>query len=371
MVKLVALPVWGFERQDEPAVVGENERKSPVLRNRATKDVLFSTIDVNIVDTMLGQIRDRLRRAYLHELNQRIEHPPEHIAIIQDGNRRYAREHGIDTPDGHAHGANTTEDVLHWCQDVGIKEVTLYAFSTENFNRPDEELAELFDLITQKLYEFADADLVHDEHINIRGLGDLEQLPQQVLDAVQYAEEQTAAYSNLQLNVALAYGGRNELLKTAQELASKVAAGTMSADEITVDKVEQRLYREPIRDVDLVIRTGGDERTSNFLPWYANGNEAAVYFCTPYWPEFGKAEFLRAIRTYEAREESWQEDRIDRTISLINALAVTEYEEYEDTIKRLYRRVRDDDRVSEPDALDSQLADADTHLPDSEFSHGD
>lgn len=311
---------------------------------------------------MLGKIRRRFRRAYLYELKRRIEEPPDHVAIIQDGNRRYAEQHGMEPSDGHVEGADTTEDVLHWCQEIGIKEVTLYAFSTENFDRPDHELQELFELLTEKLYSFADADIVHDEQINIRGLGDLNQLPQRVIDAVRYAEAETAQYSDLQLNIALAYGGRNELLKTARELASDVADNKLSPDDITVSEVEDRLYEDPIRDVDLVIRSGGDKRTSNFLPWHANGNEAAVYFCTPYWPEFDKPDFFRAIRTYESRKESWQKEQVERTVSLINALVVSEYKEHENTIRRLRQQIRGDTDTPTRTDLNSSVSTDNQHL---------
>jgi len=246
--------------------------------------------------------RARVRR----HLHREIEDVPTHVAIIQDGNRRYARERGDNAPDGHRAGAATTERVLDWCADLGVAELTLYAFSTENFERPDEELEPLFDLLETKLRDFADADRVHEQGVRVRAIGDVDRLPERVRDAVDYAERRTADNDRFTLNVALAYGGRTELLDAATAIARDVDAGDLDPTDVDVETVEERLYDRPVRDVDLIVRTGGDERTSNFLPWHANGNEAAVYFCAPYWPEFSEVEFLRAIRTYQSREESWR-----------------------------------------------------------------
>jgi tritrans,polycis-undecaprenyl-diphosphate synthase [geranylgeranyl-diphosphate specific] len=276
---------------------------------------------------MANWLRRRLTRGYERMLRQQLGSAPAHVAIIQDGNRRYAREHGEDAPDGHREGAETTERVLEWCEELGIEELTLYAFSTENFDRPDDELAPLFDLIESKLYEFADADRVHDNGVRIGAIGDVERLPERVREAVDYAESRTTGYDTLRLNIALAYGGRAELLGAAREVAADVAAGDLDPAAVDVDTVERRLAEHTTRDVDLIIRTGGDERTSNFLPWHANGNEAAAYFCAPYWPEFSKADFLRGLRTYESREESWQQSRADRAVALLRAVAGTELDD--------------------------------------------
>jgi len=284
-------------------------------------------------------LRTQFARAYERLLVREIDDGPTHVAIIQDGNRRYARKQGEDAPDGHREGADTTENVLQWCEELGVEELTLYAFSTENFERPPEELDPLFDLLAEKLYEFADADRIHEESVCIRAIGDVERLPQRVREAVDYAESRTAEYDAFQLNVALAYGGRAELLGAARDVCEAVAEGELSAADIDVAEVEQRLYRQPVRDVDLIIRTGGDERTSNFLPWHANGNEAAVFFCAPYWPEFSKIDFLRGIRTYVSRERSWQRTRTERAVALVRAVASVELEEARAVGGRLRREL--------------------------------
>lgn len=273
---------------------------------------------------MLSACRRVLVDVYERSLEREITNPPSHVAVIQDGNRRFARQRGEEAPAGHRAGADTTEEILQWCRDLDVDELTLYAFSTENFNRPPHEREELFDLITSKLHDLADADDTHREELRIRAIGELDQLPPRVRDAVDYAEERTAGYDRFRLNVALAYGGRAELLTAARDVGRAVAEGRLTPDDVDLEEIERRLYDADVRDVDLIIRTGGDERTSNFLPWHANGNEAAVYFCTPFWPEFAKRDFLRAIRTYQYREESWRRTRIQRATALLRAFGERE-----------------------------------------------
>ena len=302
---------------------------------------------------MLTRFRSAAERAYLRYLRRRIETVPTHVAVIQDGDRRYARDRGTAVPNGHRAGADTTERVLDWCADIGVSELTLYAFSTENFARPDAELEPLFDLLEAKLREFADADRVHDQGVQIRALGDVERLPRRVREAVAYAERRTERNDQFTLNVALAYGGRTELLDAARGVARDVANGRLDPDDVDTETVETRLYDRPVRDVDLIVRTGGDERTSNFLPWHANGNEAAVYFCTPYWPEFSEVDFMRAIRTYQSRDESWQRARAERATALVRAVAEVELAE----ARRVARRLRERLPRTDGDEVVTALAD--------------
>src|SRR5699024_8619705 len=194
--------------------------------------------------------------------------------------------------DGHRAGAETTEAVLDWCAQIGVEELTLYTFSTQHFDRSAAERDHLFSLLEEKLREFADAERVHEREVRIRAIGETDRLPDDLRDAIDYAETKTADYDALQLNIALAYGGRAELLSAARDVARTVEAGDTAPGDIDAETIERRLYAGPARDVDLIIRTGGDERTSNFLPWHANGNEAAVFFCTPYWPAFANKDLL-------------------------------------------------------------------------------
>lgn len=301
---------------------------------------------------MLDWVRRRGERVYERLLRREISGVPTHVAVIQDGNRRYADRTGGESTDGHRAGAKTTERVLNWCDELGIEELTLYAFSTENFNRPRDERESLFDLIEEKLYDFADADRIHEGEVSIRAIGDVDRLPERVRDAVDYAERRTADYDQFVLNIALAYGGRAELLRATRDVARAVADGSLSPNDIDVTTVEDRLYDQPVRDVDLIIRTGGDERTSNFLPWHANGNEAAVFFCTPYWPEFSKIDFLRGIRTYEHRERSWRRARARRALALVRAFGTAELDEARSVLQRFREQFPQD-------ALDVETTESD------------
>jgi len=284
-------------------------------------------------------VRKQFVRAYERLLRREGDGGPSHVAIIQDGNRRYARKRGDDAPEGHRAGAETTEQVLEWCQDLGVKELTLYAFSTENFKRPPEEREHLYDLLEEKLTSIADNDRIHENGVAIRAIGETDRLPERVQEAIRYAENHTAGYGSFRLNVALAYGGRNELLRAARDVLDDVDDGGLAPGEIDIELVDDRLYGRQVRDVDLIIRTGGDERTSNFLPWHANGNEAAAYFCAPYWPEFSKTDFLRGIRTYQSRERSWQRTRRERAAAIVRAVAETELAEARTVAGRLREKL--------------------------------
>jgi len=270
---------------------------------------------------MRSRIRASLESLYGRSLQAGLSETPSHIAVIQDGNRRFAKVRGKDPSKGHQAGAETTEQVLEWCDELGISEVTLYTFSTENFKRPPDEQEELFDLIERKLKEFADADRIHESEVRIRAIGETDRLPKRVQDAVEYADEQTKEYDNLVLNIALAYGGRTELLSAAKFIAKRVQEGKLKPEDITTTTIASALETKPRHDVDLIIRSGGDERTSNFLPWQANGNEAAVYFTAPYWPAFRKIDFLRGLRTYEQREHQRHISKLNRTRAILSAVA--------------------------------------------------
>ncbi|ERH09798.1 MAG: undecaprenyl pyrophosphate synthetase [halophilic archaeon J07HX64] len=261
---------------------------------------------------MRRRIRQFAERCYERLLLAELSETPSHVAVIQDGNRRYAERQGAEATDGHRAGAETTEQLLRWCDELDIDELTLYAFSTENFERPAAEREALFDLVTRKLREFADNERVHEAGMRIHAIGETGRLPERVQDAIAYAQQRTAEHDTYQLNIALAYGGRAELLGATRKIARAVERGELDPAEVDTDTVETALYDGPSRDVDLIVRSGGDERTSNFLPWQANGNEAAVYFSAPYWPAFRKIDLLRGIRTVEHREQTRRWSRLQR-----------------------------------------------------------
>jgi len=250
----------------------------------------------------LKKIRSILEGAYEHRLMRECNAIPCHIALIQDGNRRFAEEHGIDTAAGHRMGAETTECLLGWAQELGIRHITLYTFSTENFKRDKDELHTLFSLFREKLKMVTEDDRVHKNRVCIQIIGDRSLLPADLQECIERAEALTSDYEDYFINIALAYGGRNEIVHATKSILSDVRDGEISPDNIDVDLIDERIHKGLcLPPVDLIIRTGNDQRTSNFLPWLANGNESAVYFCAPYWPSFRKIDLLRAIRLYDQR----------------------------------------------------------------------
>ena len=225
---------------------------------------------------------------------------PEHIGIIMDGNRRFATELGMDSILGHEMGRNKLEEVLEWCRELGVKVVTVYAFSTENFMRTQDEVEHLMKLFVKGLKDAADDERTEKYKIRIRVIGQVELLPENVREAIRYAEEKTKHHDKFLLNVAIAYGGREEIIKAIQEIAKEVKAGKLKIDNITEDTVRKHLYTGDIPDPDLIFRTSGEERISNFLLWQSA--YAELYFSDVYWPTLRKIDFLRAIRAYQLRQ---------------------------------------------------------------------
>ncbi|CAG0989967.1 tritrans,polycis-undecaprenyl-diphosphate synthase [geranylgeranyl-diphosphate specific] [Methanosarcinales archaeon] len=254
---------------------------------------------------------------------------PEHVAIIMDGNRRFARTRGLAQYYGHFKGADTTEKVLDWSFDLGIKQLTVYAFSTENFERDEVEKNKLFELIGIKFDKICTDQRTHKRRMRVRVLGNIDLLPPALKSSAKHAEEITRNYNGVYLNVALAYGGRQELLDAAQKMAWKIKNGELSIKDINEETISNNLYPSTgsVPYVDLIIRTGGDERISNFLPWQANGNECAAYFCAPFWPEFRRIDLLRAIRTFQTREHERQKNTIMRVVKLLSYYGMVEVED--------------------------------------------
>lgn len=250
--------------------------------------------------------RKFLYKVYEHLLTKAIKSGviPHHIAIIMDGNRRFADRIKKPRYVGHIYGADTTEKVLDWCWEIGVKHLTVYAFSTENFNRPQQEREHLFDLLKLKLEELYTDKRTHERKMCVRIIGETNLFPSDLQSIIKKVENATKNYNKIYLNIALAYGGRREIADAVRAIAEKVKKGVLSVKDINENTIAKYLY--PINNiaipkVDLIIRTGGEMRTSNFLPWQANGNECAAYFCAPYWPEFRKIDFLRSIRVYQRR----------------------------------------------------------------------
>ena len=248
------------------------------------------------------KVRPGLEGLYERLLVWQIRHVPLHIAIIQDGNRRFARSLGLEAGEGHRAGADTTDRVLDWAHELGVKYITLYSFSTENFRRDSAEVESLFSIFKERFERILSDDRIHRHRIRFRVFGDRTLLPPDLLERVEAAEAATRAYGNYFVNIALAYGGRNEIVHAARSILQGVRDGAIAPEEIDAALVEHHLYDgKYLPPVDLIIRTGNERRTSNFLPWLANGKESAVYFCAPNWPVFRKIDLLRALRLYDQR----------------------------------------------------------------------
>jgi len=230
---------------------------------------------------------------------------PNHLAIIMDGNRRFAAAQGLDIAKGHAKGRDTAELLLDWCLEVGVNILTIYALSTENLSRSPEELEGLMDLYEHALKDIAVDERVHRHQIRVRVIGNRALLPARVQAAIDLAEKATAGYSRYRFNVALAYGGRDEIVEAIRALAREVREGRIAPEEIDSQAVSRHLYTADLPDPDLIFRTSGEERISNFLLWQAAYSE--LYFSDVLWPGLTRLDFLRAIRSYQLRRRRFGE----------------------------------------------------------------
>ncbi len=246
-----------------------------------------------IADTAYRQYEKRLLKEVLQN------RAPEHVAIIMDGNRRFARELGLGPEEGHKEGRNKLEEMLNWAMEVGVKILTVYAFSSENLNRTEEEIDELMKLFEESFYRAAEDERVHRHQIQIRVLGMVEILPEKVRKAIKQAEDRTKGYDRYHLNLAIAYSGREEIIQAIREIAGRVKSGKIEVGQIDEKMFSQHLYTKEFPDPDLILRTSGEVRVSNFLLWQLAYSE--LYFVDVCWPGFRKIDFLRAIRSYQQR----------------------------------------------------------------------
>ena len=228
---------------------------------------------------------------------------PRHLAIIMDGNRRFASDHGLLIQQGHQKGRDKLEELLNWCLEVQVRILTVYALSTENFHRPEEELRDLMALFERSFREIATDERVHKHHIRVRAIGNRDVLPAGVRAAIDLAESATKDYTDYYYNVAIAYGGREEIVEAIRRIAREVQAGNLSPEQIDSAAVSARLYTASLPDPDLVFRTSGEERISNFLLWQSA--YAELYFADVMWPGLSKIDFLKAIRAFQTRQRRY------------------------------------------------------------------
>lgn len=234
-------------------------------------------------------------------LQQIKQHPvPKHIAIIMDGNRRFAKSFDLYPEAGHFFGRDKIEDVLEWCFELGIENLTLYAFSTENFSRSNNEVKALMDLCKSELERATKDSRIHKNKVRVRVLGNLETLPEDIRSSAQYVVDETKDYDKHSLNIALAYGGREEIINAIQKIANDVKTGATKIEDITESTVSKYLYTNGLPDPDIILRTSGEERISNFLLWQLAYSE--LYFSDVFWPAFQKRDFLKVIMTCQQRK---------------------------------------------------------------------
>jgi len=223
---------------------------------------------------------------------------PQHIAIIMDGNGRWAHRRGLPRIAGHRAGVKAAQDAMAAANDLGIKVLTLYTFSTENWKRPKTEVSALFKLLEG--YLDREGDKIHENNIKFQVIGRLRELPDSVRKKIEEQIEKTKGNTGLVLNLALNYGGRPEIVDAARAVAKDVEGGKISIDDIDEKLFSDYLYTRGLPDPDLVIRTSGESRISNFLLWQLAYSE--IYIAKKLWPDFKKEDFKKAVSEYQARE---------------------------------------------------------------------
>lgn len=231
--------------------------------------------------------------------------PVEHIAIILDGNRRWASEKELNPWLGHKQGAETVENLLEWCIKLNVKFVTLYTFSTENFTRNSQEIQEIMNLAEAKFRKLLTDERIHRNRIHVKVIGRTNMLPDGLQQLIKDVEKTTEHYDNQFLNFAFAYGGRAEIVDAARVIAEQVKAGKLEPEDIHESTFEKYLYTAHMekQEPDLIIRTSGEERLSGFLLWQSAYSELA--FLDVYWPDFRFIDLLRAIRTFQKRKRRY------------------------------------------------------------------
>ncbi len=266
------------------------KEKLSSLANRGMRAALERTSVQRVYETMVwSQIR--------------VGPIPEHIGVILDGNRRWAKRRGLDPWKGHEQGARKMEDFLDWCGEIDeIRSITLYAFSTENFKRSEKEVTEIFRLLKEYLNSLLKDERIVKNEIRVKMLGRIEMLPEEFQELIHQVERQTAHYEKKFFNFAIAYGGRTEIVDAVRSLAQNVKDEKLTLDDISESVIESYLYTAhlPKCSPDLIIRTSGEVRLSNFLTW--QGAYSELCFVDVYWPDFRKLDLLRAIRMFQYRQ---------------------------------------------------------------------
>lgn len=247
-------------------------------------------------DKLVQYFSDAPEDISLSDIN--LETIPSHVSIIMDGNGRWATARGLDRTEGHKAGVLSLREAVTTSVRLGLDVLSVYAFSTENWKRPQREVDLLMRLFAETLLK--ELPLFHQENVKLRFFGDLEALPEKTRKTFQRGLDETAQNTGMTFALAVNYGSRAELTRAAVLLANQIAEGTVSADSVTPADLEKNLYTAGLSDPDLLIRTSGELRLSNYLLWQLAYSE--LYVTQTYWPDFSKWDFLRAIKDYQSRE---------------------------------------------------------------------
>lgn len=223
---------------------------------------------------------------------------PSHVAIIMDGNGRWAKKRLLNRVKGHEKGAETVREIVRTSRELGIKFLTLYAFSTENWERPKAEVSALMNFL--KKFLISERKEMIDNNIRLNAIGQTDRLPQAVKEELEKSKSATQDNDGMLLNLALSYGGREELERSIKKIASEVQNGNIQPEDITADLISGNLYTAGMPDPDLMIRTSGEERISNFLLWQVA--YAELVFTETLWPDFNSTEYIEILKSYQTRE---------------------------------------------------------------------
>ncbi|MEW2519516.1 isoprenyl transferase [Actinacidiphila alni] len=249
-------------------------------------------------------LRDLVYGLYSRRVERRLDvaQGPKHIGVILDGNRRWAKAAGSTTEQGHQAGADKIAEMLGWCEETGVEVVTLWLLSTDNFDRPSDELVPLLGIIEDAVTGLAETGRWRVHHV-----GTMDLLPQRTQTVLKEAEQTTRTVGGLLVNVAVGYGGRQEIADAVRSLLHEHAGRGTTIEDLAgildVEHISEHLYTRGQPDPDLVIRTSGEQRLSGFMLWQSAHSE--YYFCEVFWPAFRKVDFLRALRDYAARHRRY------------------------------------------------------------------
>ena len=226
---------------------------------------------------------------------------PRHVAIIMDGNGRWAKKRGLPRNAGHSFGAETFRTIATYCKEIGIEYLTIYAFSTENWRRPSDEVSTIMGLLEKYMHEALLK--MEQDKVKMKFFGNISALSPKLRDLVKQAEELSKTFDGVQVNICINYGGRDEIIMAAQHYAKKVIDGELKIEDLTENNFSDFLYSEGVPDPDLIIRPSGEMRLSNFLLWQSAYSE--FYFTDVLWPDFTKSDLDNAILTYQNRERRY------------------------------------------------------------------